>query len=108
MRVHRPVFATLTLLLAGCGRAPEAPRTWHRVEAAPFHVWSIHEGRIESRNTAVVMSLFAGGGAPSSGSIIGIVIGALLLGIPMAYLQVGVPAGIYRALGQGSQGDVFA
>ena len=56
MRFHRPVFAALTLLLAGCGRAPEAPRTWHRVEAAPFHVWSIHEGRIESRNTAVVMS----------------------------------------------------
>ena len=66
MRFHRPVFATLTLLLAGCGRAPEAPRAWHRVEAAPFHVWSIHEGRIESRNTAVVMSLFAGGATITS------------------------------------------
>jgi hypothetical protein len=56
----------------------------------------------------VGVSIFAGGGAPSGGSMIGIVVGALLLGIPMAYLQVGVPAGIYRALGQGSQSDVFA
>lgn len=56
----------------------------------------------------VGVSMFAGGGVPSGGSIIGIAIGALLLSIPMAYLQVAVPAGIYRALGQSSQGDVFA
>ena len=58
----------------------------------------------------VGVSMFAGGGAPSAGSMIGIVVGALLLSIPMAYLQVGVPAGIYRALGGGSvgQGDIFA
>lgn len=56
----------------------------------------------------VGVSMFAGGGMPSGGSIIGLVIGALLLSIPMAYLQVGVPAGIYRALGGRSQADVFA
>lgn len=56
----------------------------------------------------VGVSMFAGGGAPSGGSIIAIIIGALLLSIPMAYLQVGVPAGIYRALGEGSKSDVFA
>lgn len=55
----------------------------------------------------VGVSMFAGG-TPGAGSIIGIVIGALLLSIPMAYLQVGVPAGIYRALGGRSQADVFA
>lgn len=53
-------------------------------------------------------SIFASGGAPGTGAIIGIIIGALLLSIPMAFLQVGVPAGIYRALGQGNQADVFA
>lgn len=56
----------------------------------------------------VGVSMFAGGGAPSSGSMIGIIVGALLLSIPMAYLQVGVPVGIYRALGEGSKADVFA
>lgn len=56
----------------------------------------------------VGVSMFAGGGVPSGGSMIGLVIGALLLSIPMAYLQVGVPAGIYRALGGRSQADVFA
>lgn len=55
----------------------------------------------------VGVSMFAGG-TPGAGSIIGIVIGAMLLSIPMAYLQVGVPAGIYRALGGRSQADVFA
>ena len=53
-------------------------------------------------------SMFAGGGIPSDTSIIGIIIAALLFTVPMAYLQVGVPAGIYRALGQSSQGEVFA
>ncbi|MFO1491057.1 MAG: HlyD family efflux transporter periplasmic adaptor subunit [Kiritimatiellia bacterium] len=47
--------------LAGCARTPDAPQTWHRVQEGPFHVWTVHEGRIESRNTAVVMSSFAGG-----------------------------------------------
>lgn len=57
----------------------------------------------------VGLSMFAGGGAPSTGSMIGIIVGAMLLGIPMAYFQVAVPAGIYRALGgQGSKGDIFA
>lgn len=56
----------------------------------------------------VGVSMFAGGGAPSGGSMVGLIIGALLLSIPMAYLQVGVPAGIYRALGGRSQADVFA
>ncbi|OWR00971.1 glycerophosphoryl diester phosphodiesterase membrane domain-containing protein [Sphingopyxis witflariensis] len=56
----------------------------------------------------VGVSMFAGGGVPSGGAMVGIVAATLLLGIPMAYLQVGVLAGIYRALGQGGQGDVFA
>ncbi|MBB6424645.1 glycerophosphoryl diester phosphodiesterase membrane domain-containing protein [Sphingopyxis sp. JAI128] len=56
----------------------------------------------------VGVSMFAGGGMPGGGSIVAILIGALLLSIPMAYLQVGVPAGIYRALGEGSKADVFA
>lgn len=56
----------------------------------------------------VGVSMFAGGGMPGGGSIVAILIGALLLSIPMAYLQVGVPAGIYRALGEGSKSDVFA
>lgn len=57
----------------------------------------------------VGLSMFAGGGAPSTGSMVGLIVGAMLLGIPMAYLQVAVPAGIYRALGgQVSQGDIFA
>lgn len=56
----------------------------------------------------VGVSMFAGGGMPSSGSFIGLMVGALLISIPLAYLQVGVPAGIYRALGQGNQSDVFA
>ena len=55
----------------------------------------------------VGVSMFAGG-APSGGAMIGIIIGALLLSIPMAYLQVAIPAGIYRALGGRSQSDVFA
>lgn len=56
----------------------------------------------------VGVSMFAGGGAPGGGAIIGVIIGALLLGIPIAYLQVGIPAGIYRALGGRTQADVFA
>jgi len=57
----------------------------------------------------VGVSMFAGGGMPSTGSFVGIMVGALLLSIPMAYLQVAIPAGLYRALGgQVSQGDIFA
>lgn len=54
----------------------------------------------------VGVSAFAGG-APSTGSLVGVMIGALLLSIPMAYLQVGVPAGIYRALGGNKPSDIF-
>ena len=56
----------------------------------------------------VGVSMFAGGGMPSTGSFIGIMVGALLLSIPMAYLQVGIPVGIYRALGPTKASDVFA
>lgn len=56
----------------------------------------------------VGVSMFASGGTPSSASMIGMIVGAVLLGIPAAYLQVGVPAGIYRALGGMHQADVFA
>ena len=57
----------------------------------------------------VSMVAGGGGGAPGAGTFVGIIVGAILLSIPMAYLQVGIPAGIYRALGgQASQGDVFA
>jgi hypothetical protein len=48
------------------------------------------------------------GGAPGSGSIILLTIMSALIGIPMAYLYVGIPAGIYRALGGDQAGDVFA
>lgn len=54
------------------------------------------------------VSMFAAGGMPSTGSMVGIVVGAILLSIPMAYLQVAIPAGIYRALGGGGSGNVFA
>ncbi len=56
----------------------------------------------------VGVSVFASGAEPSGGSFVAIIIGALLLSIPMAYLQVAIPAGIYRALGGQSQSDVFA
>lgn len=54
------------------------------------------------------VSMFAAGGMPGTGSIVGIVVGSILLSIPMAYLQVGVPAGIYRALGAGNASNIFA
>lgn len=56
----------------------------------------------------VGVSVFASGGTPSAGSFVGIAIGGLLLGVPMAYLQVAIPAGIYRALGSTNQSDIFA
>lgn len=55
----------------------------------------------------VGVSLLAGG-APGTGSMLGLIIGAILLSVPMAYLQVGVPAGLYRALGGTNRSDVFA
>lgn len=54
------------------------------------------------------VSMFAAGGVPSAGSMVGLVVGVILLSIPMAYLQVAVPAGIYRALGAGDTSSVFA
>lgn len=54
------------------------------------------------------VSMFAAGGGSSTAGVAGTIIGLLLLGIPMAYLQVAIPAGIYRALGQGNVADVFA
>lgn len=55
----------------------------------------------------VGVSLLAGG-APGTGSMLGLIVGAILLSVPMAYLQVGVPAGLYRALGGTNRSDVFA
>lgn len=55
----------------------------------------------------VGVSLLAGG-APGTGSMLGLIIGAILLSVPMAYLQVGVPAGLYRVLGGTNRSDVFA
>lgn len=54
------------------------------------------------------VSMFAAGGGSSAAGVAGTIIGLLLLGIPMAYLQVAIPVGIYRALGQGNVADVFA
>lgn len=56
----------------------------------------------------VGVSMFAGGGAPDGGALVAMIVGGLLLGIPMAYLQVGIPAGIYKALGGSSPSDIFA
>ncbi len=55
----------------------------------------------------VGVSMFAGGGVPGGGSLVGLAVGGLLMGIPIAYLQVAVPAGIYRALGGARPADVF-
>lgn len=48
------------------------------------------------------------GGASSTGAVAGILIGSLLVGIPLAYLQVGVPAGIFRALGGDNPAATFS
>lgn len=52
------------------------------------------------------LSLLAGG-SPGTGSIIMATILGALVGIPVAYLYVGVPAGIYRALGGDRTAEVF-
>lgn len=50
-------------------------------------------------------SMMMGGGVPGFGTIILL---TLIVSIPMAYFTVAVPAGIYRALGHESAGEVFA
>lgn len=55
----------------------------------------------------VGVSAFAGG-LQSTGSMFSLIVGAIIISIPLAYLQVGVPAGIYRALGGTSTSEVFA
>lgn len=54
------------------------------------------------------VSALVGGGAPGTGSIILITIVSALVSIPIAYLYVGIPAGIYKALGGGDRADIFA
>jgi hypothetical protein len=52
------------------------------------------------------VSMLVGGGA--GGLTTFALISSAVVGIPMAYLTVAVPAGIYRALGGGNAGNVFA
>lgn len=55
------------------------------------------------------VSAFIGGGAPGSdGSFAVFAILGALASIPLAYLYVGIPAGIYKALGGGDRADIFA
>ena len=54
------------------------------------------------------VSALAGGSEPGAGSMALITIMGALIGIPLAYLYVGIPAGIYKALGGGDRADVFA
>lgn len=61
---------------------------------------------------AMIFGMIAGvgaiaGGQDGTGLVFGLVVGSLM-GIPIAYLSVAVPAGIYKALGGGNAGDVFA
>jgi len=48
------------------------------------------------------------GNEPGSGAIAMVTIVGALVGIPVAYLYVGIPAGIYKALGGGNTSEVFA
>ena len=61
---------------------------------------------------ALIVGMIAGVGAIAgggSGAATGFaVVLSSLISIPIAYAYVGVPAGIYRALGGGNAGDVFA
>jgi hypothetical protein len=50
----------------------------------------------------------ASGGEPGAGTMALITIMSALVGIPLAYLYVGIPAGIYKALGGGDRADIFA
>jgi hypothetical protein len=54
------------------------------------------------------VSALASGGEPGAGSMVLITIVGALVGIPIAYLYVGIPAGIYKALGGGDRADIFA
>lgn len=54
------------------------------------------------------ISMLAGAAEPGGGSIAMLTIMSALIGIPIAYLYVGIPAGIYKALGGGDTSDVFA
>jgi hypothetical protein len=54
------------------------------------------------------VSALASGGEPGAGSMAVITIMSALVGIPIAYLYVGIPAGIYKALGGGDRADIFA
>lgn len=54
------------------------------------------------------VSMLAGAAEPGGGSIAVITIMSALISIPIAYLYVGIPAGIYKALGGGNTSDVFA
>lgn len=54
------------------------------------------------------VSALASGGEPGAGSMMLITIVGALVGIPIAYLYVGIPAGIYKALGGGDRADIFA
>ena len=54
------------------------------------------------------VSALASGGDPGAGSMAVITIMSALVGIPIAYLYVGIPAGIYKALGGGDRADIFA
>ena len=39
---------------------------------------------------------------------VGLIEASIVMSVPVAYLQVGIPAGIYRALGPVDAGSVFA
>jgi hypothetical protein len=59
----------------------------------------------------LIVGMFAGVSMLAGGSGAGLVMMMIvnaLLGIPLAYLYVGVPAGIYRALGAGAAGEIFS
>lgn len=55
----------------------------------------------------VGVSVFAAG-TPGTGTMVSLIVGAVIVSIPLAYLQVGVPAGLYRALGGTNTSEVFA
>jgi hypothetical protein len=48
------------------------------------------------------------GGEPGTGMVAMVTIMGAFVSIPVAYLYVGIPAGIYKALGGGDSSDVFA
>lgn len=54
------------------------------------------------------VSALAGGSQPGAGSLVLLTIVGALVGIPLAYLYVGVPVGIYKALGGDNASDIFA